>query len=144
MAVLAPAPPTEAGVAPGSKCAGGPGCSTLPPPPGVYTGSDKAGLVRFTLSLQPAKGRHGSAALVIRRFLFANECADVTRVTHAIPVAPHFRFTSKRAGITIRGSFVRVFTGDLFEKPFGVGKGTARIRTAGCDSGTLSFQVESR
>jgi hypothetical protein len=143
IAALAAAPPIEAGTAPGSKCAGGPGCSTLPPPAGVYTGSDKAGVVRFTLSEQATKGQHASAALVIRGFSFANMCAGATRVTHAIPVGPHFRFTLKRAGITLTGSFVRIFTGALFQKRSGVAKGTARVHTAGCDSGTLPFQVQS-
>lgn len=143
--LLATAAPIEASVTPGSKCAGGPGCSALPPPAGVYTGADKAGVVRFTLSRHPATGQHGSPALVIRGFSFADRCtAGVTRITHSITVGPHFRFAFRGGAITVRGSFVRVFTGDLFQKPSGVAKGTVRLHTAACDSGTLSFHTEAQ
>ena len=156
LAVLALAPAIQAVVAPGSKCVGGPGCAVLPPPTGVYSGSDKAGPVRFTLSRQTRTGPRGPRALVIRDLSFANRCAPGgtrvagtrvggTRVTRAIAVGRRYRFTLHKAGIAVSGSFVRVFLGNLFQRgEAGVARGTARIRTARCDSGALSFQVESR
>lgn len=146
VAALAMAPAVEAGIAPGSRCAGGPGCSVLPPPTGVYTGSDKAGHVRFVLSSHTPKGGHRSPVLTIRDFSFASRCAaGATKESRAIPLGWHYRFTLREAGITLDGSFVRAFVGNLFQAgPAGAAQGTARVRTAHCDSGPLSFQAQSR
>jgi hypothetical protein len=144
-AALAMTPAVEAGVAPGPKCAGGPGCSVLPPPAGVYTGSDQAGRVRFVLFRRTPNGGHASPVLTVRDFSFASKCSSApTRITRAIALGRHYRFTLREGGIALRGSFVRAFVGDLFQtSATGAAQGTVRVRTPRCDSGPLSFEAQS-
>ena len=118
-------------------------------PTGRYVGSDPAGAVSFRLYAVRHKGAHSSAALSVGDFQFANRCAatGVSTITQ-MRFGPRDRFgTVGPAGIVVGGAVHRYFTGDFFQPAppnypageTGVARGLARVRTANCDSGKLTF-----
>ena len=119
------------------------------PPTGPYTGSDNAGAVSFRLDAVKSKGVHSRTTLWIRDFQLANRCATAgTTVIAKIRVGPRYRFgIVESAGLVVRGSVHREFTGNFFERTppgygageTGVARGIARVRTMSCDTGKLRF-----